>query len=300
MQRFQAGLTHSLYFSFWNDSGVRTPVNSPIVDVYTPHKNKYISGAGLSTTSTVGKYRYDMYVTPGVTEGHWFAMAVGLTNSNLDTIYSDVVPFEVVDVLAEPYWVGLEELRQYMELDDTDDRDQDGKLRQALQAAIELVEGYTQRTYGLFQYSEIIQVKDTDRVKLKKYPINSIVGITATFSITPRDVTNLANEVLSTSLVQFYYRLDSDNGIVYLTDPAGFDMPYDNMIMGIDYIAGYATVPEPVRQAVLGLAAAINSFACTEGLSMVKIADVNFTPIKELFSGRIGDMLAPYRNNFQV
>jgi len=297
IRQFSAGLTHHLTFNFWNTAGARTVVDNPLVDVLTPQKTKYINAAALTTTSVVGQYAYSLFLAAGVTVGHWFARATGITTN--DTLYSESQVFEVIDYQYEPLWVGLEELRQFMGKED-DDRTEDQNLRQCLQTSIELVEGYTRRHYGVYSYDEIIEVKHTDRVKLKKFPINTLVGITATSSITPRDTTNLLTESVSGALVGFYYRLDSENGILYLTDSAGYDYPYDDMLLSVSYLAGFSTIPEPVRMAVLKLSAALFNMICTEGLSYVKIGSMSFAVDRKLFDGVVGDMLAPYVNNAQV
>jgi hypothetical protein len=297
IRQFSTGLSHSLTFDFWNTAGARTPVDNPLVDVLTPQKTKYINAASLTTTSVVGQYAYTLFLGAGVTIGHWFARGIGLTTN--DTLYSESQVFEVINYEFEPLWVGLPELRQYMSKDD-DDRSDDQNLRQCLQTAIELCEGHTRRHYGIYSYHEIVEVKDTDRVKLKKFPIDSLVGITATSSITPRDTTNLLVESISGALVSFYYRLDSENGVLYLTDSAGYDYTYDGVLLSIDYQAGYATIPEPVRTAVLKIAAALFNMICTEGLSYVKIGSMSFATERKLFDGPVGDMLAPFINNAQV
>jgi len=296
IRQFNVGLTHSLDFSFWNISGVRTAVDNPLVDILTPQKTKYVNAASLTTTGVVGKYGYSVFLPPGLTLGHYFARAVGLTTN--DTLYSESQVFEVIDYQGEPLWVGLEELRQFMSKED-DDRSDDQNLRQVLQCAIELVEGYTRRHYGIYQTDETIQVNHTDRVKLKKFPVNTILGITPTLSMTPLSYTNLV-ETISGSQPSFFYRLDSENGIIYLTDSAGFDDTYDGMLLAVSYLAGFATVPEPVRTAVLKIAVALFNMICTEGLSYVKIGSMSFATERKLFDGVVGDMLAPFVNNAQV
>lgn len=296
VRQYLTGNTQSLFFSFWGTSG-RTPVDTPTVDVFTPQKTRYIIGAGLTTTDTVGKYKYDLYLAPGVTVGHWFSLAVGISNGQ--TYYSESNPFEVVDYTFEAAWVGLEEFREYLQLED-DDRDEDGNLKQALQVALELVEGYTHRRYGIYQYDETLQIQDTDRVKLKHFPINQIVAVTPSYQIIPRSPTNLVTETIVGSQVGFYYRLDAENGILYLTDQAGFEYTYDTLLLGISYLAGFATIPEPVRQAVLSLAATLHNLACSEGIEYLKFSDINFAMTKSLFDGHIGEMLDDYKNNFQV
>lgn len=297
IRQFSTGLTHTLYFSFWNSSGTRTPVDSPTVDILTPQKTKYVNAASLTTTDTVGKYAYQMYAIPGLTVGHYFARAIGLTTN--DTLYSESQVFEIIDYTWEPLWVGLEELREFLGKAD-DERDDDPNLRSCLQTALELVEGYTNRQYGVCQIDETIQIKDTDRVKLKKFPVNALVGITPTVKIIPRDVTNLVTETITDTQVSFYYRLDSDNGIIYLTDSAGFDTYYSDVLLGVSYLAGFATVPEPVRQSVLKIASALFNMMCTEGLTTVKLGSMSFAVERKLFDGVIGEMLADFKNNFQV
>ncbi len=297
MLQVRPGLTYTFYYSFFTDAGSRTVVDSPLCDIYTPEKNLFVSSASLSTTSTPGKYQYTFFATAGITVGHWFTVGVGSTNNN--TIFSEVTPFEVISYSTQPAWVGLEEFRTYLGLSDTE-RDEDLNLKQILQASIELVEGYTNRRYGIYQYDEIIEITNTDRVKLKHFPVYSIVGITATLKIIPRDINNLLTETLTDSQVSFYYRLDANNGVLYLTDSAGFDEAYNGIILGVTYLAGFATVPEPVRQAVMGLGSSLRSLSNTEGITSVRMGSVSFAMERGLFDGKIGVLLSPYRNNYQV
>ena len=207
------GLTYSFLYHFRDDNlGVATNVDSPVLNIYTPQKTLYANQVGLTTTSTVGEYKYSMYAPVGMTIGHWFSLGVGISQSS--TLFSESVPFEVIDIINEPFWVGFEEFRNHLELAD-DDHDNDEKLKQALGAAIELVEGYTQRTYGIKQYDEIIEVTDTDRVILKNFPIDTIVALTPTIRTIPRDRFNV-QELISSDVVNLYYRLDAQNGIIKL------------------------------------------------------------------------------------
>ena len=106
------GYTYSLFFSFWDTSGARTSVDSPIVDIYTPERNPYVDGEALTTTSTTGKYQYNFFAPVGITVGHWYAVGVGLSNNN--TLFSEVTPFEVTDPKTDAQWVGFEEFREYV------------------------------------------------------------------------------------------------------------------------------------------------------------------------------------------
>lgn len=291
------GLTYTMFFNFFGSGGLRTSVDSPTVDIFNPQKNRIITSAELMTTELSGKYRYDYYATTGLTPGNYFAVAVGLTDNN--TLFSPVNTFEVIDYISQAEWVGLEELREYLQLED-DDRDEDENLKTALNVALELVEGYTHRRYGIYQYDETLQIYDTDRVKLKHFPINQIVAVTPSFQIIPRSPDSLLTETIVGSQVGFYYRLDAENGILYLTDQSGFEYTYDTLLLGISYLAGFATIPEPVRQAVLSLAATLHNLSCSEGIEYLKFSDINFAMTKSLFDGHIGEMLADYKNNFQV
>lgn len=300
IRQFSAnGLTHSLYFSFWGASGVRTPVNNPLVDILTPQKSKLVSAGALTLSDTVGKYVYNLFLPEGTTVGHYFARATGLTTN--DTLYSESQVFEVIDYQYEPLWVGLEELRSFMELEDDENREGDNTLRQVLATALEAVEAHVHRQFGIRQVDETIQVKCSDRVLLKQYPVNSIIALTASYRIIPRDVNNLLTETVSDSvLASFFFRLDAPNGVLYLTDNAGFDNTYDDLLLSISYLAGFATIPEPVREAVLRLAMSLNNMVCTEGLSSVRLGDISFSAERHLFDGHIGDLLKDFMNNFQA
>ena len=65
LRQFSSGLTHSLYFNFWNTSGARTTVNSPVVDILTPQKTKFVNSAALTTTNILGQYSYSFFLPVG-------------------------------------------------------------------------------------------------------------------------------------------------------------------------------------------------------------------------------------------
>jgi len=291
------GFTYSFLFHFRDSIGTLSNVDSPLVNFYTPQKELYHNQVALTTTSISGQYQFNFFAPVGLTIGHWSALGIGITQSS--TVFSERQVFEVIDVGLEPAWVGLEELRTFLNLED-DDRSADVNLGQALQAAIELVEGWTHRKYGETRYDEIIEIVSTDRVQLKHFPVTSIVGITAVFRTFPRNVHNLIVESLDSVETSFYYRLDQTNGILRLLDGAGYDITYDDVLLNIAYNAGFVSVPEPVRSATLSLAAQLHALSCTEGIETLKFADMSFVSDKRLFDGHIGEMLLPYKNNFKI
>lgn len=291
------GLTFQLPFEFRETTlGELTSVDLPVVNVYTPQKTLYVTSAALTPSSTAGKYEYPFFVPAGLTVGNWFGLGVGITNNY--TLFSEPVTFEIVDFINEPMFVGVQELREFMELDDTD-HSEDNKLRQILRAAIELVEGYTQRHYGLKQYHEVIEINATDRAKLRYYPVNKIISLDAGLKVTTNAMES-GTQIVTGMSASFFYRLDERTGIIWLTDPTGYSECYDCVILVVDYLAGYATIPEPVRTAVLMLAKALNALSCISGTEVVRLADISYQPVKDLFKGPIGDMLSPYRNMMQV
>jgi hypothetical protein len=292
IRQFIAGQTYSISFNFFDDLGFRTPIDSPVVSVYTPHRTAHINAAGLSEDSLViGRYNYNFYSAPGLTFGHWFALASGITNSS--TIFSESVPFEIIDLTSEPFWLGLTEFRDYLEIPD-DDHTRDSFHKQMLQSSIELIEAYTRRIFGVRGYSEKIEIKHTDRVHLKHFPIVSISALTATSKITPKRPSLLV-EIVSDQLVPFNFRSDDRNGVLLLTDTAGFDSSYDGVLLAITYEAGFLTIPEPIRMAGLALASKLANLATSEGIDSVRLADLNFALQRELISGTIADMINPYK-----
>lgn len=277
VRQYLTGKTYSINMNFFDDVGIRTPVDDATITVYTPHKTEYTIAGLTPDTLVVGKYNYNFYAASGLTRGHWFALGSGITAST--TVFSEAVPFEIVDISLEPYWLGLSEFREYLDLTD-DDRSRDSFFKQMLQSAIELVETYTRRTFGIGSYTETIEVKHSERLELKHFPIISITGLTATGigRITP-----------------FYYTADNTNGIIKLTDSSGFDLCYDSALVTIEYEAGFLTVPEPVRMSALMLASKLSNLATSEGISTVRLADLSFSLDKGLFEGPIAEMLKQYR-----
>ena len=210
-------------------------------------------------------------------------------------ILSDQYPFEIVDLTVEPFWVSLFEFRDYLNISN-DDHTRDRFHKQLLQASMELVEAHTARKFGTQIVNETIEIDGTARVKLNCFPIQQITALTVSAQLIPRSITSLVNEKFTGSQVSFFFRLDEPNGIMVLTDDNGFEIIRDALLMNITYEAGFASVPEPVRQAALALASQFNNLACNEGFDTVRLTDMSFTATRSLFKGVIGDMLKPYRN----
>jgi hypothetical protein len=291
------GRTYSLNYDFRDYLGALTTVDNPVVNLYTPQKELYLNEVALTTTDITGTYRLNFFAPVGLTIGHWSSIALGITQNS--TIFSEREVFEVIDVRLEPAWLSLEELRTFLSVDD-DDRTGDTNLKQALQAAIELVEGHTHRHYGESRYTEIIEVTETDRVQLKHFPIVSIVGLTATYRTYPRNTQGQLSETLDGSQFSFHYRVDYTNGIIKLLDNSGYDMTYCSVLLSLDYTAGFVSVPEPVRSAALSIAAQLNALACTEGIESIRFSDMQMVADKKIFDGHIEELLRPYKNNFKI
>jgi len=293
INQYRPGFTYTLEFDFYNDDGDRVDMASPIANVYTPLKNIYLTNVALTPGVTVGRYTYDLFVEPGLTVGHWFAVASGITGGASIVSFSEPWPFEIIDYTQEPFWLSVREYRNYIEADDTD-HTRDKFYKQMLQCAMELVEGYCMRRFGLKQYDEVIEIQSTTRVKLKHYPIQQIVGITPTTQIIPRSV-GVEVETVANSPTTFYYRLDAQNGILKLTDVAGFDFEYSGILLAISYIAGMQTIPEPVRTAALALTSKLVNLSTSEGISSIRLSDLSFALERKLFDDTIGDALKLFR-----
>jgi hypothetical protein len=289
--KYLAGRTYSLGFNFFDSVGDRTTVDIPTAIIYTPERTSYIETLLTADSLVIGKYNYNFHVASGLTFGQWFAVATGITNST--TLFSEVVPFEIINIRNEPLWVGLTEFREYLDISDGD-HTRDGFYKQILQAAISLVEAYTRRTFGVKSFNETIEIQHTNRIKLKHFPIVNIVAMTATTLIRPMQV-DVFNESLTSSVVPFHFRLDTENGIIKITNSSGFDDTCDNIILAVSYNAGFLSVPEGVRLAVLALASKLSNMATSEGIESIRLADLNFALQKDIISGSIADMLNVYK-----
>lgn len=292
IRQYQTGRTYSLAVNFFDEIGTRTPVDSPTLTIYTPYKTIYSTPTLIADPLTIGKYYHNFYVATGLTFGHWFALGAGITANT--TTFTEAVPFEIINLQTEPFWVGLTEFREYLGESDND-HTKDNFYKQILQASIELVEAYTRRTFGVRGYSEVIEIQHVDRVKLKRFPVISITALTATSLITPRTPTSFVETISDTSLVPFYYRTDLDNGLLKLTDSGGFDSSYNDVLLAITYEAGFLNIPEPIRHCVFMLASKLANMATSEGIETVSLADLNFALQKDLISGSINDILSQYK-----
>lgn len=295
MLQVHTGFTHQFTFGFFDEDGNPTSVDSPIVDIFTPSREKHVKGAALVSDGT-GQYTHDFAATLGLTPGHWFALASGVTTSAALAIFSDTVPFEIVDTKLEPFWVSLNELKDYLDIPRTD-RTRDSFNKMMLSASMGLVQSWTRREFGLRLYDEIIELHTTDRVSLRHYPLVTITAITPTQEIEPFEFNKIVQTV-SGATVQFFFRQDQhdkDNGILRLTDSAGFELSYDGILVAIQYLAGFPTIPEAVRTAVLVLTSNLINLSTTEGLETIRLTDLSFAIDRKLFEGQVFDLLAPYR-----
>lgn len=295
-RQFLTGFTHTLQFDFFDEIGFPTGVNSPTTKIFTPGKRVFEEAGVLTAVAgTCNSFTFNFFAPVGLTVGQWFSIGTGLTNANNAMILSDQYPFEIVDLTVEPFWVSLSEFRDYINVPSTD-HTRDRFYKQLLQSSMELVEAHTARKFGTQVVNETVEIQGTARVKLKCFPIQQIVGLTVSAQLIPRSITSLVNEQFTGSQVSFFFRLDETNGIMVLTDDNGFEISRDGLLMNITYEAGFASVPEPVRQAALALASQFNNLSCQEGFDTVRLTDMSFTASRSLFKGVIGDMLKPYRN----
>lgn len=293
INQYRAGFTYTLEFDFYNDSGDRISVANPLAEIYTPLRNKYLSNVALTPGTTVGRYNLNLFIpATGMTVGHWFGVASGITGNSIVT-FSEPWPFEIIDYSSEPFWLSVKEFRDYIEADDTD-HTRDKSYKQMVQCAMELIEGYCKRRFGQRQYEETIEIKSTTRIKLKHYPIQQIVGLTPTTHITPRS-SGVLQEIIGNEPTSFYFRLDAANGVMKLTDVSGFDFEYDGILLGISYIAGMAIIPEPVRTAALSMASKLVNLSTSEGIDSIRLSDLSFALERKLFDDNIEDALKLFR-----
>lgn len=293
LRQFLPGKTYSLIFDFFDDAGNRTAVENPTTDFYDPYRQPFLTGvAGVTVSGYVGRYTSPFYSTPGLTIGQYFGLCNGLTNGF--TVFASQEPFELISPFEEPLWIGLRDFREYIQADDTD-HTKDSFYNQCIQTSMDLVEGYTRRKYLVQAYNELYEVKRTDRVMLMHFPVQMIAGLTATVRIIPRSQTQVI-EILQGNPVPFHYLLDAGNGILHLTDMAGFDQVYDQLLIAISYWAGYPTLPDAVRSAALSIASSLVNLATTEGISNLRLADLSFAIDKGIIDGKVKELLAPFRN----
>ena len=294
MIRALTGRTYTFTFDFFDeDTGIRTVVDSPTADFFTPERTTWMLGVGLSPDlSFVGRYDVDLELTAGLTVGQWFALGCGLTQGT--TLFSQAVPFEIIDMATAPLWISLDDLRTHLGITDENDHSNDRLHRNMLQAAAGLVEDYTGAFFGLRAVSEMLEIKSTDRITLRHYPVHRITGMTPTVQIIPRGPNNLVAESVTGNSVSFHFRLTEHNGLMTLTDSAGFEQIYDGVLLSIDYLAGLAVIPAGIKTATLMLASKLINMQCNEGITTLRLSDVSFAIENKLFEGAIAEALSPY------
>lgn len=292
MKKFLPGLTYSLTYNFFDNSGSAIDMDNPTASILTPENTTYTT---LSLTgSTTGVYSANIFISSGLTQGNWSSVASGLCNNI--SYFSSVIPFEILDYGARPNWLGLEDFRDYLE-EDSNDRSRDNLLIRVLDSAMLSVEGYTRRAWGVKSKSETIELQRQDRILLKRYPLVTISGLTATITgYTPRTPDTLNVETNAGGTVSFYYRLQPEQGMLVLTDEEGYSCEYTDTIVTVDYTYGNSIIPEPVRLATLMLASKLLNIIHQEGVTTLRISDVQYSIDRNLFAGEIKSLLDKYKS----
>lgn len=288
--QFIAGTTVDLLYDFITIRGEKTNVDNPYAHVYTPERSLYQTVNLSAVSGVTGQYSYPFLVPTGATIGHWSTLGVGFTvNSNL---FSQVQPFSIVDLSDEPLFIGVQDLRDYLAVPETD-YTKNELYKRILLTAISLIEQYLQRRICVHTVSEKIHITNSPVVMLEDYPVISISGMTVSTSYNPAiPSTPNTQSVSSTSTTDlFYFDLKKPAGILDLMDSEGNESIYSGYHIEIDYVAGYMTVPESVRSAILMLASGIFNISQSEGLAIVRFSDLQFTFSKGLFTDIIKDAL---------
>lgn len=293
MQQFTSGNTFSIFFDFFDNAFQGTSVENIVVEVFTPERQRHLSSTSIIADPEIeGKYRYDFFVTPGLTVGSWYAFASGITQNS--TTFANVQPFDIIDHKGEANWLGVGDVRDWLE-EDPSDHSNDKLFQRVLTASMHLIEEKTGRPWGQCPYSETFQIKCSARRMLQKYPVIRITGMTATaWGYTPREPATPNTETNAGETTPFYFRLKENVGAMIFTDSDGLECTYSDCIVTLDYTFGTATIPEPIRLATLMLTSKLLNIAQQEGIDNLRIADANFSIDRKLFSGEVGDLIAPY------
>lgn len=290
--QFISGTTVSLVYDFFV-SGIRTNVDNPYGKIFTPQKDLYSTVVLSQVSGVTGQYQYLFNVPSGATIGHWSTVGLGFTNNS--NLFSSVQPFSIVDFAEEPLFIGVNDLRDYLAIPDSD-HTKDELYQRILLTAISLIEKELDRTISVHNLSERIYIKHSPVALLSDYPVITISGMTVSQGLTgAKPSTPNTSSVNSSDVTDsFYFDLRRDSGVMHLLDELGNRTIYDGYYIDIDYQAGYLTVPEALRTAILMLASNIFNKSQSEGLEIVRFSDLQFSFEKGLFTKQIKDALSGF------
>lgn len=291
-----AGSSLHVFYDFFTPAGVRTPVDNPVARLYTPDRSLFQQVAiTLATTGVTGQYTYGYDLPAGVTLGHWGTFATGTTNGSF--LLSNNQTFSIVDFAVEPIFIGVQDLRDYLGVLESD-HTKDDLYKRLILSSVSIIEQYLRRKICVHSVSETIRLQQSSVIILKDYPVISISGMTVSdgyigaTSSTPNssyvDPDNLTTD--------FHFSLNKSSGIMNLIDENGFESQYCDTFIEIDYEAGYMTVPESLRIAILMLASGMLNVSQSEGLSSVRFNDLAFVFSKGLITDYIKDAIDSFRN----
>lgn len=295
MLQFIAGTTANLIYDFYTTAGVHTTVLNPIAKIYTPEHQEYSSVSLTAQSGVTGQYYYNFGVpSAGLTIGHWSTIGVGFTNNS--TMFTFVQPFEIVDFTQEPFFIGVQILRDYLEIPDTD-HTKDELYKRILAIAVSLVEQYLQRKISVHNISETFHVQHSSNIILKDYPVVQINGMTMSylFSGAVPSAPNTSSITTTSSTDEFFFHLRKDAGVLQLIDDVGTECIYRDFAVEIDYKAGYLQIPQSIIGAILMLASGILNVSQSEGLQLVRFSELSFTFSKGLFTQLIQDALIGFK-----
>ena len=236
--RIRANDTIKLEFAFIK-SGERVNVTSAAADIFDPYQN-LVASPSLSATGTT----YYCYYTAGSTVGTYFAVGRGQYQN--ETIYSaSQVTFDVVQYFPSAL-VTLDEVKEYLEIDTSED---DDFLLALINSCSKLILSYLQRGLTVEDNEEKEYVVGISNYFLRSYPVIELTSITVDDSSLTED--------------DDYY-LDYRTGkITFVTRVTGE--------LYVRYRSGFPQIPEPVRLACKKLVSTFYNFRAKEGYARRQI-----------------------------
>lgn len=189
-------------------------------------------------------------------------------------------------------WCTLNEIKYHLHIG-ISDTTYDTLLEQLINSSYKILEQYIGHPIKSATYTEYYDGDNTNKLLLRKWPIVSVTSI----HVDPDREFN-SDDLINAS----NYYVDTEHGEIEIfqglaAGPAWFDKGIKNV--KVIYVAGYATIPNDIRQASIWHVAWMFRRSDTEGTTAQSLGGKSETYDERAIPEWLRHVLAPYKERVQ-